>query len=123
MHLWYDPIMNTPKTLTLPIHDGAKFTWTRKTGHDAVGCPAAMGMVDESDLSGTRRGVSGRVWADACDEGFYIRSHRTGALVLFTYHHDVMSPDGLEAMARVYESVATDGGSTASPVWAMLIND
>lgn len=56
---------------SLPIHDGSKFTW--KDGH---------GCIEASDLG---RGYTGRVWQDACDVGFIVRSHKTGAEKLFVY--------------------------------------
>ena len=56
---------------TLPVHDGSKFTWK-----DGAGC------IEASDLG---RGYTGRVWNDAADVGFIVRSHKTGAEKLFVY--------------------------------------
>ena len=49
----------------LPTHDGSKFDWS--TG---------IGIADASDFRGTK--LLGRVYQDACDAGFIVRSHRTG---------------------------------------------
>jgi hypothetical protein len=57
----------------LPVHDGSKFTW--HNGH---------GSIERSDFNG--RQLMSRVYDDACDEGFYIVSHKTGKKVLFTYN-------------------------------------
>jgi len=55
----------------VPVHDGKVFTW-----HEGAGC------ADASDLG---RGYSARVWNDAADVGFFVKSHRTGAQKLFVY--------------------------------------
>lgn len=49
----------------LPIHDGSKFDWS--TG---------IGIADASDFRGKK--LLGRVYQDASDVGFIVRSHRTG---------------------------------------------
>lgn len=56
---------------TVPVHDGSKFTWHGNVGYTEV-----------SDLG---RGYTGRVWKDAMDVGFIIRSHKTGVEKLFVY--------------------------------------
>ncbi len=61
--------MNTLRGV--PVHDGNKFHW-----YDGIG------SADTSDLYPV---VSRRLYADACDVGFYVKSHRTGHVVLFTY--------------------------------------
>jgi hypothetical protein len=70
----------TNRTLTIPTHDGSLFTW-----HDK------LGVIDASDLG---RRVSARVWADSCDDGFRIRSPRTGAEQLFVFSHVEKDKEG-----------------------------
>jgi len=55
----------------LPTHDGRSFSWEGNTGYAEV-----------SDL-GRGADVAGRAFPDACDMGFYVRSHKTGARKLF----------------------------------------
>jgi hypothetical protein len=59
----------------IPTHDGALFTWTGKTG------------VTEASTLGPA--YAGRVWRDACDMGFNVKSRRTGRNVTFYYAHSV----------------------------------
>ena len=53
-----------------PVHDGLSFTWLKNHGTACI-----------SDLNRT---VHGRVWKDAADIGFVVRSHRTEREVVFT---------------------------------------
>lgn len=56
---------------SVPVHDGSKFNWTGKHG-----C---------ADMSDFMPGpLTGRLYGDACDVGFYVSSGRTGRKVLFT---------------------------------------
>lgn len=79
---------------SLPVHDGSKFSW-----HDGVG------TCNVSDLDIIAR-VAGRVYADSCDVGFKVRSHRTGAEVLFLYEDALRDDDG-DAIAFIY--ISCDG--------------
>lgn len=64
------PILND-----VPIHAGNLFTWHRNQ---------FSGVIEQSTLSeGGKKIASKRVWDDASDVGFYIKSH-TGRVVLFT---------------------------------------
>lgn len=63
--------MNTTKHLETPVHGSALFSWTR-----------GVGYAELSTLSSIRRAWD-RVWRDACDVGFRIRSQRTGCIKLF----------------------------------------
>ncbi len=79
------------KTLRdVPVHDGKKFYWCQ-----------GIGSADTSDLYPV---VSRRVYADACDIGFYVRSHRTGHVVLFT--HTKTTKRGDEVISWTYQSAA-----------------
>lgn len=90
------------KTLPLPTHAGSLFTWTKK-----------VGVVEASTLG---RGHTGRVWDDACDAGFAVRSERTGVIKVFAYDHAVgRSIEDVEA--HVY--IAVDG----SGVEVHVLND
>lgn len=70
--------------LNIPIHDGTQFDWQGERG-----------TADASDLNDGLGLLSfeGRVWNDSADVGFYVRSHRTGALVLFV-QENVQVRDG-----------------------------
>lgn len=69
-----------PTLQHVPTHDGNLFDWHKKTG-----------MVEASQL---RKQVSSRVWQDACDEGFFVKSHRTSTEILFTFFKEVRCPEG-----------------------------
>lgn len=56
--------------LNAPLYDGQSFTWKGDTGY-----------VDASDLSGGA--FMSRLYDDAADLGFYIRSQRTGQVLMF----------------------------------------
>lgn len=64
-----------------PTHDGSKFTW--RNGH---------GSCELSDFMPSH--FSGRVWSDAADVGFYIRSHKTGASKLFLFREEHKDGEG-----------------------------
>lgn len=76
-------------TNNVPIHSGENITWN-----------GTCGIVDASDLGGK---VDDRVWADACDVGFKVRSNRTGKEVLFIQDAVITNSDG-EVEATVYKS-------------------
>jgi hypothetical protein len=77
------------KTLDIPVHDGAQFTWNKKTGFS-----------EESTLGGP---IAKRVYADACDVGFYVQSHKTNRKMLFTFLAEDKSVDG-ELLATKWQS-------------------
>lgn len=61
-----------PKTLpNVPVHHSAKFAWAGNTG-----------VADLSDF--VPADLAGRLYADACDVGFFVVSARSGNKVLFT---------------------------------------
>lgn len=74
--------------MNIPVHEGSKFTWTGSTG-----------AVEASDLPNM---YEARVWPDACDVGFLIRSHRTGELRLFVGAGQVVEHG--ELVCRQYRS-------------------
>lgn len=77
-----------PKTLSgVPVHDGARFQWSNGHGH-----------VEASSL---RQEQHSRLWSDSSDVGFYVRSHRTGAVELFVFDHEVVNEG--DVFARVYK--------------------
>ncbi len=78
------------KTLkSVPVHAGSMFEW-----HDHEG------VADASDF---KNEISGRVWQDACDVGFWVKSHRTGKERLFLFEAERRDNDG-ENMASIYVS-------------------
>lgn len=60
-----------------PIHSMAKFTYNKD--NKTFVCEA-------SDL--TCKKYAGRIWPDACDYGFWIQSHVTKTVMLFTHDLD-----------------------------------
>ncbi len=91
---------------SLPTHDGNVFHWSGNRG-----------VVDASDLScGGTRPIDGRVWNDACDVGFRVKSQRTGNEVLFVQDCVKCDAEG--------EVTATEYVSQSSPVVKIIvIND
>lgn len=79
-----------PNRLPLRIIDAADLTWTGNRG-----------ACDASDLP---RDTVRRVYRDACDVGFIVRSPRTGRKVLFTHREDVYHGAGedRELVAQVF---------------------
>jgi hypothetical protein len=66
--------------LQAPIYDGKVFTWNGLTA-----------WVDASDLSGGS--FKSKLFSDAEDKGFYIRSHRTGKVLMFTLVDELYESD------------------------------
>jgi hypothetical protein len=64
----------------IPVHDGRLFAWEGN-----------VGACDRSDLG--PKGMCDRIYDDACDVGFYVRSHKTGKYVLFVLHHQEPTKD------------------------------
>ena len=73
----------------VPVLDGKLFDWYNGVGH-AI----------DSDLP---KGWFKRVWVDAADEGFFVLSHKTGQLKLFTATEEVVHNDG-DFVAWVFTS-------------------
>jgi len=73
---------NSSLLRSVPVHEGDKFTWTRRNG-----------VAEVSDFNGTLR-IDDQVWNDSTDRGFWIRSHGTGVERLFTYHCERKDADG-----------------------------
>lgn len=74
----------------LPIHDGSKFDWS--TG---------IGLAEVSDFRGH---IGGRVYPDAADFGFVVRSHRTGEEKVFSESRTIFGREG-DVLGWEYESV------------------
>lgn len=83
-------MMARKATLPLPTHSGSLFTWTGNKG-----------VVEASTLGPQH---TGRVWNDACDGGFNVRSPRTGKVITFAYAHAVGRSIG-EIEAFVYRAI------------------
>lgn len=83
-------MVKKPTNKFLPTHDGSLFMWK-----------GSQGCCDASDLGTT---VDARIWNDACDSGFYIKSHKTGERKLFTCTDVSMDDEGDLAWAK-YVSV------------------
>ena len=75
----------------VPTYSGAQFTW-----HAGSGCSNA------SDLKPGGRQITARLWDDAADWGFAIRSHVTGKTKVFSFV-DMEQEDG-EVICGVFES-------------------
>lgn len=84
----------------LPTHSGKMFTWMRCSDGKAMGVAEASDFIVVAD----------RVWRDACDVGFYVKSHSTGVEKLFLFAWVVSDVEGA-AVADVYE--AADGSGIA----------
>lgn len=69
--------------LTIPMHNGKRFSWNGKRG-----------CAEVSDLSCSSGETWGRVWYDAADVGFHVKSHRTGRVELFTLQAEHRDRDG-----------------------------
>jgi hypothetical protein len=82
--------MNHATLKTVPVHSGAKFDW-----HEGVGA------TDASTL-GPR--WSSRVWADAADVGFVVRSQRTGKTMLFVHTGTELEKHSGEVLCATFES-------------------
>lgn len=65
---------------TVPVHEGSKFTWCANSG--------------VAELSDFRPMLDGRVWADANDTGFIVRSERTQREVLFVLNNVERDTEG-----------------------------
>jgi len=80
--------------LRVPLFDGSLFTWD--------GC---QGATEASMLEPTCLGARhcSRVWDDACDEGFEVRSPRTGHIVLFVLSGELRDAAG-EVVGWTYAS-------------------
>jgi hypothetical protein len=65
--------MSKAPDLTIPTHSAGSFSWQ-----------GTRGIAEASSLGDTpTRRFKDRVWSDACDEGFWMVSPRTGQRLLF----------------------------------------
>lgn len=74
----------------LPIHSGAKFHWEGSIGYAEI---SALGVSPVK-----------RVWSDAVDTGFYVRSHKTGRTELFTWESEQHDHEGELVSTRYVSS-------------------
>lgn len=86
---------NRPNELPLTCVPVTCFTWT--------------GLVGVSEVSSLPEHLVSRVYDDACDVGFLVRSTRTGRTLLFTHADRERDAEG-ELVADVFR--ANDGGRT-----------
>lgn len=77
---------------SVPKYDGSKFDWS--TG---------VGVADASDF---RSKLWSRLFPDACDVGFVVRSHRTGKELVFSESRTVFGREG-ETLGWEYESIGS----------------
>ena len=70
--------------------DGNRFTWT-----------GTVGVAEASNFRGYK---FGRVYNDACDEGFTVTSSRTGRSIVVARDHEIRDNEN-ELIAEVYISV------------------
>lgn len=99
---------NMPRTLSgVPTHDGMKFTWD-----------CGQGATFASDL-GLRPHMS-RVWDDACDEGFWMVSHRSGERRLFVLTKAECNADN-EVVAWHFQALKSD--CNGRPIRVVIFND
>ena len=68
---------------SIPVHDGSLFEWEGQEG-----------LTDLSVLTQERPNtrMMDRIFDDACDMGFYVKSHRTGASQLFVREQTHLEP-------------------------------
>ena len=71
--------MNHSNHLAVPSYSAASFRWHGKEG------TAEISELNPGAHYTGRRGIDARVWNDACDVGFIVRSPRTGNEILFTF--------------------------------------
>lgn len=81
-----------PTLPNVPVHDGKRFHW---------GPRGAGGATEASSL---QEPVDAKLWDDACDVGFCIKSHRSGKTELFVLAQQDRAKDG-ELLFSMYESV------------------
>lgn len=79
----------------VPVHDGKLFDWRDREG-----------AVDASTLAanGDGRAWMARMYDDACDVGFVVRSHRTGATRTFFLAEELVSTSQGETYAWRFRS-------------------
>lgn len=77
----------------IPELGGRQITWTAGRNH---------GTLFASDI---RVNLNTRIYDDACDVGFYVKSHRTGVRVLFT----ALNQEVYDTEMQMYEGFAPGG--------------
>lgn len=87
--------MKRPDNKNLPTLDGSRFLWSNLKGTAFV-----------SDVANAKQ-LFGRVWNDACDVGFFIRSHRTCRNELFILSNTLKDNEG-DVQGWEFESVRED---------------
>ena len=91
------------KTLpNVPVHNGLQFAWAGNHGTGEL-----------SDFNPAT--LAGRLYADACDCGFYVVSGRTGTKMLFTEERVERDGDG--------ETVAWHYVNEAGTIRITVVND
>lgn len=79
------------KANLLPTHSALLFTWEGN-----------IGITERSDFGPGE--FESRVWSDACDVGFKVRSPRTGRVLTFVHSHLVhCDEDVTESIYRALE--------------------
>jgi len=82
----------------LPVHSGDKFSWSQYAG-----------SAEYSDFNEVTFG--NRVYYDAADYGFWVKSHKTGNYVLFIFEKKVyaeIDDDEREFVCDLYKSSCGD---------------
>lgn len=85
-------ITRKPSLPNVPTYDGKQFHW------------GPRGESGASEASSLQDPVDAKLWDDACDVGFYIKSHQTGKTELFVRSNQERSADG-DLLCTAYESV------------------
>lgn len=67
--------------LNIPLHDPRQFTWN------------SVDNTGTTEISSLSPRAWSRVYDDACDVGFEVKSHRTGVTRLFTMTREVKNDD------------------------------
>lgn len=75
----------------VPVYDGSLFTWARVVNGPKVLEHSGRGMVEASCL---RMQPWTRLWNDAADVGFQVRSHRTGKVRVFVMTKEARNDEG-----------------------------
>lgn len=90
----------------LPVHCGSIFSWSKTYGHTNV-----------SDIRGK---IDAQIWFNSCDEGFIVKSHRTGINVLFVLE-DVNHDGDNDIISWVYTPAFS--GDAPEGIKIIIYND
>jgi len=97
----------------LPTYDARLFTWD-----------GGKGLTEASDMHLAPGVVPGkRVWNDACDVGFYVRSPKTGTTKLFVNDGPLYRDVGSEREYLGERYISIDGWAESGKFELFIAND